>query len=315
MFELRDALSGSGFSGRANDVFSALGSESVKTTEKSTNKDNSNRSFEEHQLERSMKQTNKRQQPTTTTTVTQKSHPDNEQNLNLHSRRDTDDDDAGDAASHQFKHPAQFLRPEHRKHGDRRQLMQQSGNDRKQNWTGSSRGARQNRQRPYKANNRVPDFRKNPDNWTLYSLADTDDLTERGNTAAALQFLQTLRKPVVNTEESSNSANESGKIVFKKPVKNKRAGDALTAKSERSAGGDDNDVTAQSATAASAAASSRGFGFVGSKIVQHEYIAGTKPSKKSASKAALPNKSAALGSGTNTVSLKLSHLDDEVDDD
>jgi len=281
MFELRDALSGSGFSGRANDVFSALGSESVKTTEKSTNKeDNSNRSFEEYQLERTMKQTNKRQQ--LTETVTQKSQPDNEQT------------DADETSRRQFKHPAQFLRPEHRRHGDRRQL-QQSCN-------GSYRGAasKQNRHRPYKARNRVPDFRKNPDNWTLYSLADTDDLTERGNTAAALQFLQTIRKPVVDTEESSNSANESGgKIVFKKPVKNKR--DALTGKSERS----EDDVTA---------GSSRGFGFVGAKVVQQEYIAGTKPSsnKSASKKTAAPNK--ATGSNTNKACLKLSHLDDEVDD-
>ena len=39
----------------------------------------------------------------------------------------------------------------------------------------------------------VPDHKKNPNKWTKYSLADVDLVTDRGNTAAALDFLKDLR--------------------------------------------------------------------------------------------------------------------------
>lgn len=41
---------------------------------------------------------------------------------------------------------------------------------------------------------RVPDFRKNPDRWTHYTLKDVDDISESSNKRAALTFLDEHRK-------------------------------------------------------------------------------------------------------------------------
>ena len=94
-----------------------------------------------------------------------------------------------------FKHPAEFLKPDNR----RRQTSNQSGTggggrdrrdgngDRRNRDGGGGHGWRG------RGGARVPDYKKNPDKWTKYSLEDVDTMTNRQNTSAALQFLKTLK--------------------------------------------------------------------------------------------------------------------------
>jgi len=66
--------------------------------------------------------------------------------------------------------------------------------------------------------------RKDPSKYTKYSLADVQDVTDRSNTMAALDFLNHVKKRSNEEEEvkdTSDSASSS-KVVFKKPTKTNR---------------------------------------------------------------------------------------------
>jgi len=66
--------------------------------------------------------------------------------------------------------------------------------------------------------NRRPQ-RKDPSKYTKYSLADVKDVTDRSNTAAALDFLDACRKrrqAEDNDDDDADCASGS-KVVFKKP--------------------------------------------------------------------------------------------------
>jgi len=70
--------------------------------------------------------------------------------------------------------------------------------------------------------NRRPQ-RKDPSKYTKYSLADVQDVTDRSNTLAALDFLNHVKKR--NTEEEvkdTSDSSSSSKVVFKKPTKTNR---------------------------------------------------------------------------------------------
>ncbi|XP_028915117.1 protein TSSC4 [Ornithorhynchus anatinus] len=67
----------------------------------------------------------------------------------------------------------------------------------------------------------VPDYVTHPERWTRYSLSDTPDATDRDNRAAALDFLDALRRrrgpgppPSFDQDAASRGA---GRIVFRRP--------------------------------------------------------------------------------------------------
>merc|ERR1711936_1237970 len=59
----------------------------------------------------------------------------------------------------------------------------------------------------------APGWKKNPDGYTKYSLADVPEMSQSSNTAAAFDFLNKLKK---DQEEAAVPADLSQKIVFKK---------------------------------------------------------------------------------------------------
>merc|ERR1711934_132823 len=59
----------------------------------------------------------------------------------------------------------------------------------------------------------APGWKKNPDGYTKYSLADVPEMSQSSNTAAAFDFLNKLKK---DQEEAEIPADLSQKIVFKK---------------------------------------------------------------------------------------------------
>jgi len=62
----------------------------------------------------------------------------------------------------------------------------------------------------------VPDHKKNPGKWTKYSLADVspDQLSDKSNTRAALQFLSKLKDE--KNGEKQEPADLTQRVVFKK---------------------------------------------------------------------------------------------------
>lgn len=64
----------------------------------------------------------------------------------------------------------------------------------------------------------IPDFKKHPHKWTKYSLSDVkdEDISERGNTKAALSFLNELKQRR-EFEIQNESDEESKKIIFNRP--------------------------------------------------------------------------------------------------
>lgn len=65
---------------------------------------------------------------------------------------------------------------------------------------------------------KIPDYCVNPHRWTKYSLEDVpnEDMSERGNTAAAMSFLKEIKKRKENEGDTETSVGE--KIVFKKSI-------------------------------------------------------------------------------------------------
>lgn len=257
MFELRDTQQpGSNFSGRVNDVFSALGSGSVKPPDKSDDKDIPKPDFDQQQLYRSTK----------------------------HSRPDKTLERKA-AGGGRFKHPAEALRPQHR------------GNRRLERGGGRS----------------IPDFKKNPGKWTKYSLADVDNMTERSNTAAALQFLQTIKDS--KTTDEQPAFDPSQKVVFKKPgKKDGKAGeqrDKETREPLQPPQTTDDDMDCETTTTSQTPplAPRDKPVFSGAKQIMPEYNFGAKRDKKTKDKKSLAAKSAKPAK-----EMRLSHLDEECDE-
>ncbi|XP_060899019.1 U5 small nuclear ribonucleoprotein TSSC4 [Labrus mixtus] len=78
----------------------------------------------------------------------------------------------------------------------------------------------------------TPDYLLNPERWTHYSLEDTSETSDQGNTRAALSFLSTLqerkeedRKQKEEAERScsdSSPCNLQKKMIFSRPSRPKR---------------------------------------------------------------------------------------------
>ena len=181
-FHLRDTLSESGFSNRVDSVFAALGSGSVKSPDNAGGSSSNSGS------------SRRRDQPTPNFDQDQYNRSIRPKESNAKRRKFDENFD--------FKHPAEFLRPE----GRDRPTSGGSGMGNNQGrGTGGHRGGGggNNRDRVV-ARGRgngggrgrggyTPDYKKNPDKWTKYSLADVDNMTDRSNSAAAFQFLKALK--------------------------------------------------------------------------------------------------------------------------
>merc|ERR1712012_247272 len=64
---------------------------------------------------------------------------------------------------------------------------------------------------------RVPDFVKNPEKYTKYSLKDVPEVSNKSNSAAAFDFLRKLKEDKDGDAEPAADLNQ--KIVFKKREK------------------------------------------------------------------------------------------------
>lgn len=275
MFELRDTQSGSSFSGRVNDVFSALGSGSVKQPDKLDDKNFTKPDFDQQQLKRSIRQTDR---PPAS-----------------HKKRETDRQQGSE-----FKHPAELLKAAGGGGGGNRHEGDHQRREENRHADGYRRGGGGRGGRPARGR-KVPDFKKNPGKWTKYSLADVDNMTDRSNTAAALQFLQTLKN---KTEDDQPAFDPSQKLVFKKPLKKKetssRVEDHQQNQMTKETQAEDSDDTSSNAA-------NKG-SFVGSKQIMPEFNFGVKRNKDKPEKT--PTKSA-----KHSKEMKLSHLDDEECDE
>lgn len=106
---------------------------------------------------------------------------------------------------------------------------------------------------------RIPDFRKNPQKWTKYTLSDVKDeyMTEKSNTAAAISFLKEIEdRRTKNMLDETEEVPE--KLIFKKTalIKETSCSDSDTSK-----------IT-----------------FKSSKVVMPEYVVGQKLKKDKKSK-------------------------------
>ncbi|XP_065088119.1 U5 small nuclear ribonucleoprotein TSSC4 [Ochlerotatus camptorhynchus] len=137
---------------------------------------------------------------------------------------------------------------------------------------------------------RVPDFKKNPEKWTKYSLEDVDT-SDRSNTAAAFSFLREMenKKQDQQDEEetSETSSGFKGKVKFNRSIK-------LKSKLEED---DEPPPTEQDKPKVK-----------GSKVVMPEYVIGQKMKK---------SKTVKLGTVSSkrdrSKELKLDHLMDDED--
>lgn len=132
----------------------------------------------------------------------------------------------------------------------------------------------------------IPDFQKNPNKWTRYTLSDVtqDDMSEQSNTAAAMSFLRELKAK--KDAEDMDTDGEVKAITFKKPsnyTKNKPESD-----SEKS---------------------SQSTSFRSSKVVMPEYVVGEKKQQKKT----ITTKSTVKGDKSKEI--KLGHLLEEDDDE
>ncbi|KAJ8958105.1 hypothetical protein NQ318_006034 [Aromia moschata] len=107
--------------------------------------------------------------------------------------------------------------------------------------------------------NRIPDFKKHPHKWTRYSLDDVrdEDISDKGNTKAALSFLKELegRKSADMECDQNNSDELPSKIIFKKHTTVVRPKD------------DEDPETSKPS-------------FRSSKVIMPEYVVGQKSKKK-----------------------------------
>ncbi|CAH1785346.1 unnamed protein product [Owenia fusiformis] len=154
----------------------------------------------------------------------------------------------------------------------------------------------------HRSQNKLPDHKGDSKKWKKYSLHDvkTDQMSEEANTNAALSFLATLKDR--HTDESDNkmdsgndtpktdseSASCSGKVVFKKPVKDKQESSA-------------NEPTGQSSSSATVLNAN-----FGAKHVMPEYKVGASKAKK---------KKKSQKSSLNCDKVNLGHLMDDEDEE
>lgn len=284
-FHLRDSLTEPGFTNRVDSVFAALGSGSVKAPDGAGSSIDRNQtpSFDQDQFNRSIKPKESNQK---------------------RRKYETDLD---------FKHPAEFLRPESRERSPREGVAVENvarGRDQREGRGGSYRGGNRGGNRGGRGGERghIPDYKKNPGNWTKYSLADAENVTDRSNTAAAFQFLKSIKsgnKSDSDNEESS-SMDTSEKLVFKKPSRKKGEGNSKSTDANISTTDEDDSTDQAEASAVDTEIAKESKAkFVGSKNVMPECVVGAKPTKdkKVKEKSKMKDK------------LVLSHLQDEEEDE
>lgn len=76
--------------------------------------------------------------------------------------------------------------------------------------------------RSFGPRNNTPDYVKNPQKWTRYSMKDTKVLSDRENTKVGLKLLDELRTRRMEAdgqEDQEPSGVDNPKILFKKPAK------------------------------------------------------------------------------------------------
>lgn len=132
----------------------------------------------------------------------------------------------------------------------------------------------------------VPDYRRNPQKWTKYTLSDVsqDDMSDQSNTAAAMSFLRELKAK--KEFEQMDIDSESKAISFKKPS------------SFRPNSGPNNLDNKDKCETPS---------FRSSKLIMPEYVIGEKKTPKRSTSTSKP-----AGSKTSLKEIKLDHL---VEDD
>lgn len=141
---------------------------------------------------------------------------------------------------------------------------------------------------------RVPGFRKNPHNWTKYSLNDVEDMSDKSNTAAAMSFLKEIqsRKIAKNNLQDDMSTDSDKKILFNKTVLIKDTSGCSTSQANSLEEAEDEKVT-----------------FRSSKVIMPEYVIGQKRRNKNINK---DNKNK---TNLATKQLKLDHLVEEEDEE
>lgn len=141
--------------------------------------------------------------------------------------------------------------------------------------------------------------RKDPSKYTKYSLADVDDVTDRSNAMAALDFLNSRKRSSDDGEPDPDLAEAEGsKVVFKKPKKT-----TTTSNKPESESGKDK----------SAPADNYGLSCGNSKRVMPEAVVGRQATKKKGS--ATAEESDQKQKSKKSKQKKLSHLDFEDEDD
>jgi len=151
--------------------------------------------------------------------------------------------------------------------------------------------------------------RRDPSKYTKYSLADVKDVTDRSNTAAALDFLDACRKrrQAEDAAKDTEDLPSGSKVVFKKPKRNPTA--AVEATKDPSAKDDEG--------------LSYGLSCGNSKRIMPEAVVGRQNVKRQAATedkvaAAADAAPTAAAAGTKAKSKKekkLSHLSFDDDDD
>lgn len=147
-------------------------------------------------------------------------------------------------------------------------------------------------------NRNAPDYEKNPENWTCYSMKETELLNDKQNKIAALSLLSELRqrKEDNQTEESSSSASD--KVFFRKPshMKNKCYVDGEIKNIDKSQG------------------HSMAADFGGpEKFMMDEYVVGAKRNKKKKKSKKIEKKEG--GGSTDKVALNYLQFEDDDDDE
>ena len=128
----------------------------------------------------------------------------------------------------------------------------------------------------------IPDFRRNPQNYTAYDLSTVADHTERSNTSAALSFLDDLRKRRENSESSEwktqsdyeiNSSKSGVWGTASKYVRRKhtftRGSDHIVDEPQPSTSGSSEETVKDTNSAGNARAK-----YVSGKLTMPEYVTG-----------------------------------------
>lgn len=135
----------------------------------------------------------------------------------------------------------------------------------------------------------LPDYRRNPEKWTKYTLSDVsqDDMSDQSNTAAAMSFLRELKAK--KESELMDVDQEAKMITFKKPS---------TFKPNRVL---DNDLGNEDKFETPS--------FRSSKLIMPEYVVGEKKT---------PKRTTTKPSDQKTIrtvkEIKLDHLEEEDDE-